>query len=193
MTTIDWSNIPPEYKWVAMDNSGFWYAYDQEPRMGIVCWFPINESLWSVYENPAPDWTTSLQKRPETDMNEIELKVGDVWENQFENARREIIAIHYGLIVYKYHDVHATYNCDVSSVEAFVESYAHKLVESLEFPAQKKMIKKSQALTHCGGYFENSVQYFDDYQTARNYCGVTFISWPLVVNGVEQWIEVPCE
>ncbi len=31
---IDWNSIPPHYKWVAKDESGFTYAYSHKPQKG---------------------------------------------------------------------------------------------------------------------------------------------------------------
>jgi len=129
MNEIDWSKIPPEYKWAAMDKSGQWYAYTIEPNIGDTTWFPISVGLWIIFENPAPDWTTSLQKRPEEKMSEIELKVGQIWEDD-EGIRREIVAVYDSVVAYKVINIKGNNWCAASSITGFIGHFAHKLVDS---------------------------------------------------------------
>ena len=253
MTNIDWSKIPAEYQWAAMDLSGKWYAFIDGPYKGETIW-NLNDDgkikLWQIEASPAPDWTTSLQKRPEEKMyksckrcgcdtstiivcedapvtytivcgnsnckyetkehtsreeaeqeweapmdDKIELKVGQVWENIERNARREIIAVHYEQVAYKYHDVHGAYNMCVSSVVDFIELYVHKLVASLEFPKKKKTVKKAQAVVRAKGTnIDEMTEYLfasmNDAVENYRHTIMQVIQWPLIVNGVEQWIEV---
>jgi hypothetical protein len=35
---IDWNDLPPEFKWAAMDEDGSWFAYTEEPVTGPDGW-----------------------------------------------------------------------------------------------------------------------------------------------------------
>lgn len=256
MTTIDWSKIPAEYKWAAMDMSGKWYAFIDEPYQGGTIW-NLNDDgkikLWQIWTSPAPDWTTSLQKRPdekiyksckrcgcetstiivcedvpvtytivcgnpnckyetkehtsredaekewEAPMNdEIELKVGQVFEDVSGKVRREIVAIYGNDVAFKSNLIDGRKFCFYANMEDFKENMTHKLVDSLEFPAPKKMVKKAQAVVRAKG---TNIDEMTEYLFAsmdgavENYKHTIMqvIQWPLVVNGVEQWVEVPSD
>jgi hypothetical protein len=136
------------------------------------------------------DWEKSLQKKPEVEMSEIELAVGQIYENKAGDVRREIVAIYGNIVAVKCHSIHDAKWCSIMEVDDFLKNFSHKLVDSLEFPAPKKMVKKSQCVAMSyAKYIVDSELYASEADAKKDW-GAEFVSWPLVVNGVEQWIEV---
>ena len=43
---IDWSKIPPEFKWAARDADGRWFAFRTEPKMALT------RRVWGVFADP---------------------------------------------------------------------------------------------------------------------------------------------
>jgi hypothetical protein len=158
------------------------------------------------------------------DSEAIDLKVGQVWKSLNGNVVRFIDMMYGGAVAgrvwFLESNMKSMYVCDI---EAFLKNYAcyfvpsldtikfddteklqflaspiypmSKLVDSLEFPAPKKMVKKSMAVgrRHRHPAMDYNLGYFASKEDADNlavYREVELIMWPLVVNGVEQWIEV---
>jgi hypothetical protein len=196
MTTIDWSKIPAEYRWVAMDRAGMWFGYTHEPNKGDAVWHSINDDIYVItLDKSDTDWTTSLQKRPEeNEMTDIELAVGQIYESESGEARREIVAIYAGDVAYKANLLAGEQYCGVADREDFGE-LAHKLVDSLEFPKPKKTVKKSQCVlkrqdTNEHHLSEKLFSSKEETEKYFEYAIFSIVQWPLVVNGVEQWVEV---
>ena len=189
---INWSKIPQEYQWAAMDSDRNWYAHTAEPAEDISHWTHSEGDYFHISPTPepAPDWTTSLQKRPETDMSEIELKVGQIYGNKGDSRRREIVAIHGSSVAYKYTDIEGNKWCSCSNIEDFKKHLAHKLVDSLEFPKEKKTVRKAQCVVHCSFGDVVSTHLVASIEEAKRQYPHNQITWPIVVNGVEQWVEV---
>lgn len=63
----DWALVPPEFNYVAMDESGFIGQYGKEPFISEDVWI-IDDSNWGYSDDLyAPDglnWRKSLRKRP---------------------------------------------------------------------------------------------------------------------------------
>lgn len=58
-------NIPPRFKWVAMDQDGCWWAYISRPYISHdKFWGNINsEKIWIGFiDYKAPDWKKSVRK-----------------------------------------------------------------------------------------------------------------------------------
>ncbi len=67
---INWHELPPEFKWAAMDSDGSWFAYSEEPIIDH------DEGYWAFRSGagftedkcipiPAPiDWKTTMNRRP---------------------------------------------------------------------------------------------------------------------------------
>jgi hypothetical protein len=122
-----------------------------------------------------------------------------MWEEEEGGMyRRKVLDFTDEKIAYRFSSK-GSYGLDTCSRSQFIKDLAHKLVDSLEFPAPKKMIKKSQALIRDSylGADRPSVVFFISREEADNHYEKTvsckIIQWPIVVNGVEQWVEVPSD
>lgn len=68
--SIDWSQIPDKYMYMARDYNGKAYVFSGEPVMGTGQWFPREAEFHQVdnihksYKNNGKDWNKSLVKRP---------------------------------------------------------------------------------------------------------------------------------
>ena len=116
---------------------------------------------------------------------QIELVVGQTWVGK-DGLNREITYLSQTEIRYSIQgDTQYTYADDVSEFSSFA---AEKLIP--------KTVRKSQCvMKHSkADHHEEYAGFFGTEKDARNYCedcDYVFIMWPLVVNGVEQWVEVP--
>ena len=69
---IDWSQVPGGYDWVAQDEDGVVWAYEDKPDLGESQWRLIDiHSRLTTFNNhipaePNPDWLNTLTKRPGT-------------------------------------------------------------------------------------------------------------------------------
>lgn len=66
---IDWDAMPKWIDWVAMDESGKWYCYENEPIKSITCWNKntgLFHKIPQEYEpkNAPTDWKNCKFKRP---------------------------------------------------------------------------------------------------------------------------------
>ncbi len=60
---IDWAALPDAAQWVAMDNDGEWYWYEEKPDFRITIW--TSDGKGGSFDGPTcDDWTASLQSRP---------------------------------------------------------------------------------------------------------------------------------
>jgi len=63
--SIPWYEIPERYKWVAMDKSGYWFAYEEAPKIRTKEWVSYGAIGVVVCYMPTPThWTNSLVRRP---------------------------------------------------------------------------------------------------------------------------------
>ena len=64
----DWSTTPPWINWIAMEHSGHFYLYENEPIIGIGVWTTNGGSCHRVPKSHAPkwsgDWKLSKTQRP---------------------------------------------------------------------------------------------------------------------------------
>lgn len=56
-------------EWIAMDECGRWYAFDDEPELKSACWIACNRSFLSgghydFTPPPCDDWKTSKRRNP---------------------------------------------------------------------------------------------------------------------------------
>ena len=64
---IPWDALPDWAQWVAMDNDGEWWEYEEEPRQLQTVWENLVHTCakkTSLIPFTAPDWRTSLRQRP---------------------------------------------------------------------------------------------------------------------------------
>ena len=65
---IDWSKVPEAYDWVAQDEDGAIYGFEDEPQEKAVqgVWTPYYDDTCSKLLRlpPNPDWRNTLTKRP---------------------------------------------------------------------------------------------------------------------------------
>lgn len=57
-------NIPPRFKWVAMDQDGCWWAFTLKPNQYNRSWFSEKgEKIWIGFiDYKAQDWKKSVRK-----------------------------------------------------------------------------------------------------------------------------------
>lgn len=118
---------------------------------------------------------------------QIELAIGQTWQCRF-GENRTIKLIENGWVCY-YHDQSATYNSSPKS--EFIPLYARKLIPQTVRKSQCVGISKYNLVP-----VDLYIGLFDTEEKAREFCEAfdyIFKQWPLVVNGVEQWVEVPTE
>jgi hypothetical protein len=64
-----WERIPPQAKFIAMDENEVWYWYINRPAIFLRLnrWVPKGQNFGIIHPRPEPvtDWTKSLQQRPE--------------------------------------------------------------------------------------------------------------------------------
>lgn len=116
---------------------------------------------------------------------QIELAVGQTWQDEVGD-KRTIRHIENDFLCYMRNDLWL----DVASSKHFLANYAHKLIPTTVRKSQ--CVMKYDEKSKC----EDLAGLFATEKDARDYCAdhaLVFISWPLVVNGVEQWVEVPSE
>ena len=71
--SIDWTHVKDVYKWLAVDENGGAYVFEDKPKFGYSdYWYSIAGPCFDVsglssYSRGACDWKDSLVKRPETD------------------------------------------------------------------------------------------------------------------------------
>ena len=67
--SIDWGNIPREYNWVAQDEDGAIYGFEDEPQEKAVpgVWTPYYDDTCSklLQLPPNPNWRNTKAKRPQ--------------------------------------------------------------------------------------------------------------------------------
>lgn len=63
MSKPDWKDAPEWAQWVARDESGRWYWYQDEPVKELYFWVegPNGGKVQAIKED---DWTRSLERRP---------------------------------------------------------------------------------------------------------------------------------
>lgn len=118
-------------------------------------------------------------------MTEIKLEVGQTWVD-IDGNKRTIEYINHNKICYLNHKGKEMY---MDSEYVFRAVCAHKLAP--------KTVRKSMALAaykypfrlHNLGYYATKEEAEDQAVTD----GIDLVMWPLVVNGVEQWVEIPTE
>lgn len=64
----DWSTTPPWINWIAMDDDGLWYLFDEEPTERVGYWDQEGSSSHQIPKSHAPkwsgDWKLSKTMRP---------------------------------------------------------------------------------------------------------------------------------
>ena len=65
-----WAVLRPEYRWLAMDRGGSWWAYQKEPEIKIgkrTFAYQVDCGLLDIVRMPTPDcdWTKTCVERPE--------------------------------------------------------------------------------------------------------------------------------
>lgn len=64
----DWSTTPPWINWIAMDEDGLWYLFDEEPTERVGYWDPEGSSNHQIPSSHHPkwngDWKLSKTMRP---------------------------------------------------------------------------------------------------------------------------------
>ena len=64
----DWSTTPPWINWIAMDEDGLWYLFDEEPTERVGYWDPEGSSSHQIPKSHYPkwsgDWKLSKTMRP---------------------------------------------------------------------------------------------------------------------------------
>ena len=63
--TIDWSQVPSEFKWAAMDASGAVWVYTKKPEKMTYGFTPQDKGLAEFLYIATSDWHDSLTERPE--------------------------------------------------------------------------------------------------------------------------------
>ena len=73
MLKVDWNEIPKCIKYVAMDDSGYWFGYYARPRRNRTTWWPTVpdnlsgvHGLDSILFTGQVNWENSLMRRPES-------------------------------------------------------------------------------------------------------------------------------
>ncbi len=69
---IPWDALPDWVQWVAMDEDGQWWQYQEEPRQAKTVWgesICTRASKAHFIRFTAPDWRTSLRQRPAKDQS----------------------------------------------------------------------------------------------------------------------------
>ena len=63
---VDWSKMAAWHRWVAMDSYGIWYAFDDEPGLGMIAWHSkrINSIPAAYAPTFSGNWKDSLVERP---------------------------------------------------------------------------------------------------------------------------------
>jgi hypothetical protein len=124
------------------------------------------------------------------------MEVGQIWETEDKKHRFKILDITNKTAAYRYRRL--GWDTDRHGISYDMESFetkqCHKLVDSLEFPKEKKKVKKAQAMVKAmdgfhfisGDVFETKKEALERFEPPR----FEVTQWPLAVNGVEQWIEV---
>ena len=66
MSKYDWSNVPKEVQWIAMDGDTETWGYLSEPEKGFFSHYVNNEVYMHFigYEVFKGDWRDSLEERP---------------------------------------------------------------------------------------------------------------------------------
>ena len=63
-----WAMLKPDFRWIAMDESGSWWTYQDTPNTGDTFWETIGElESLEAFILPTPDcpWYETLTERPE--------------------------------------------------------------------------------------------------------------------------------
>lgn len=63
-----WDDMEPEYKWMAQDEDGGWWAYEVEPYLTTGAWGCAHDHDYDLIRQDAPNqknWRNTLQRRPE--------------------------------------------------------------------------------------------------------------------------------
>ncbi len=111
-------------------------------------------------------------------MTEIKLECGQTWVDA-DGIKRTVRLIEKYMVCYCSDDQFL----DIDTYQNFLTKYAHKLAP--------KTVRKSQCLAkESGGAFVVSRAVYATREEADKYFHAV-IQWPLVINGVEQWVEVP--
>lgn len=69
--TINWDHVAPEYKWLARDENGIAYLYDNRPTASDDDWYAVSAvdfiqaSAFTSYKRGSVSWDKSLVQRPE--------------------------------------------------------------------------------------------------------------------------------
>jgi hypothetical protein len=79
-----WSDVPEGYDWIAQDENGQWWAYEDEPSpSNLVRVWQSNGSIRHLSRSssaPAYDWRNTLEKRPEY-TKPLFLECYQEWQN----------------------------------------------------------------------------------------------------------------
>lgn len=66
MNTIDWSTIPEEYQWFAVDANNDGFAFIDKPRCNSSWWGSMDDKPLKIgLEFAGNSWRTSLTQRPD--------------------------------------------------------------------------------------------------------------------------------
>ena len=87
---VSWDEVPEEYEWFAIDESGNAYTYTQKPDMGVIMWNQnYGEHITfdsACYSGHYEDWKETLQQRPK---KTIEISVTQE-EKSFEMSLQRV-------------------------------------------------------------------------------------------------------
>ena len=111
---------------------------------------------------------------------QIKLAVGQTWIGG-EDVKRTVRYIEKDYVCYLREEVSGETGLDVSSMETFIRLYTHKLTP--------KTVRKSQCVI--AGEAVSRALFASEKEVREVYSDCANVQWPLVVNGVEQWVEVP--
>lgn len=59
-----WKDAPSWAKWLAQDEDGNWFWYDEKPDLEFVCWSPNGKYAQKANLEIIKSWTTTLEERP---------------------------------------------------------------------------------------------------------------------------------
>jgi hypothetical protein len=75
-----WADAPKWAHWLAQDETGYWYWYEDEPKDSgdITKWIAVeNNFILAAVGNKNPNWKSTLQKRPATKDDWIDWAGGE--------------------------------------------------------------------------------------------------------------------